>query len=297
MTTHHGRAASLVRPGAVVKQVLLGEVPLATGELVSECAITDLHSAYKTALSRYNELRPKTKHIRGMTMHSFYTMFKFAQLLGLVELVREEPMLYPPPSGFLYTVKKTDRVRAVKSMRRIFRLTSVGTEDERSWLDLTKAWKEQWSSPQKVAHFPTLAEALAPPVEKPKEVVEKKVAKPRKAKPVLEVPSPEAPIPSFKWTSTPSKRQYTLLLNHLVDLQKLDQTRLDVVKHISSMETRVGDWAVEVEYKRDTAKEAGKVTAALALTQESIFLSRLFEGIIDGDLARAIEAVRELALL
>ena len=113
MTTLRGRAASPVRPGAITKQVLLGEVPLLTGELVFEAAITDLHSAYKMALSRYNELRPKPKHIRGMTMHSFYTMFKFAQLLGLVELVRTESMQFPPPGGQLYSLEKTDRVRVV----------------------------------------------------------------------------------------------------------------------------------------------------------------------------------------
>jgi len=295
MALLRGRAASPVRPGAIVKQVLLGEAPLATGELVSEAAITDLHSAYKFALSRYNELRLKSKHIRGMTMHSFYTMFKFAQLLGLVEFVRTEPMQFPPPTGSLYTVQKTDRVRAVKSMRRIFKLSSVGAEDERSWLDLTKAWKEQWSSPQKVEHFPTLAEALAPPVVKEiKEVVEKvkvKAVKPKKIELV-----PEAPIPSFKWTATPSKRQYTLLLDHLVDLQKLDQTRPDVISHTSSMETRIGDWTVEIEDRRDTAKEGGRLEAADILTQEAVLLSKLFESIIDGDLGRATEAARELVL-
>jgi len=302
MTLLRGRAASTIRPGAIVKQVLLGEVPLETGELVSEAAITDLHSAYKFALSRYNELRLKSKHIRGMTMHSFYTMFKFAQLLGLVEFVRTEPMLSPPPSGSLYTVEKvekTGRVRAIISLRRIFKLTTKGTEDERSWLDLTRAWKEQWSAPEKVAHFPTLAEALAPPVVKEiKEVVEKakvakkeKVTRPRKVELV-----PEAPIPLFKWTATPSKRQYTLLLDHLVDLQKLDQTRPDVAQHISSMETRVGDWTVEIEDRRDIAKNEGKVAVVEKLTLEAVLLSRLFESIIDGDLERAVEAVRELAL-
>lgn len=300
MSTPRGRAASRIRPGAIVKQVLLGEAPLATGELVSEAAITDLHSAYKIALSRYNELRLKSKHIRGMTMHSFYTMFKFAQLLNLVELVRTEPMLYPPPGGSLYTVEKTDRVRAVKSMRKVFKLTAIGAEDERSWLDLTKAWKERWSAPEKAIHFPTLAEALAPPiVEKPKEVIEKKkkVAKPAKVKPVPEVTLPEIPIPSFKWTATPSKRQYTLLLAHLKALQKLDQTRPDVTAYITSMETRVGDWTVEIEYRRDRAKGAGKVAEANRLTAESILLSKLFEGIIDGDLASAAGATQELALL
>jgi len=188
-------------------------------------------------------------------------------------------------------------------MRRIFKLTAIGTEDERSWLDLTNAWKEQWSAPEKVAHFPTLAEALAPPlpvVEKPEEIVEKvekKAGRPKKAEPIPGVPLPEAPIPSFKWTTTPSRRQYTLLLDHLVDLQRLDQTRPDVIAHISSMETRVGDWTVEVEYRRDIAKEEGKLEEATRLTQESVLLSSLFESIIDEDLDRAVEAVRELVLL
>jgi len=301
MTTLRGRAASRIRPGAIVKQVLLGEVPLASDELVSEAAITDLHSAYKYALSHYNQLRVKSKHIRGMTMHSFYTMFKFAQLLGLVELVREEPMQFPPPGGPLYSLRKTDRVRAVKSMRRVFKLTAVGAEDERSWLDLTRAWKEQWQAPEKVAHFPTLAEALTPPiVEKPTEVVEEKAAKPRapsRERPSPAAPSPEAPVPSFKWTATPSKHQYNLLLGHLVDLQTLDRTRQDVISHIESMETRVGDWVVEMEYRRDVAKESGIAAAVEKIIPEVALLSKLFESILDGDITRAVEAVRELVLL
>lgn len=281
MTTPRGRAASPIRPGLITKQVLLGEIPLETGELVTEAAITDLHSAYKVILGKHNELRPRAKRIGGMSHSSFYTMFKFAQLLGLVELVRTEPMKFPPPHGSLYSIEKTDRVRAIIAVRRIFRLTGIGREDEKSWLDLTRAWKEQWPAPQKVAYVPPTE--VVPPPEKPK----------RPRKPPVEIP-PEAEIPEFKWVVTPSQKQYSLLLTHLLGLAQLDQTRADVITHIDNLATRIGDWAVVIDDSLEDAKMVGRERTITRLTREKELVNRVFEGLLDRDLGKSIVALNDL---
>ena len=187
MTILRGRAASPVRPGLVTKQVLLGVIPLATGELVEEASISDLHNAYKEQIRRENALRPRAKRLRGMTSYSFKTFFKFAQLLGLVELVREEPMQLPPPGGPLYSIRVTDKPRVVVSTRRIFKISPLGREDEKSWTNLAKAWTEGWTAPQK-------AEYIAP---LPREEVEPRVRE--------EVVTEVVPI---KWVPKPSDKQF-----------------------------------------------------------------------------------------
>ncbi len=281
MTTQRGRAASPIRPGLITKQVLLGEIPLETGEHATEVAITDIHSAYKGVLNRHNQLRPRAKRLKGMTLSSFYTMFKFAQLLRLVELVRTEPMKFPPPKGSLYTVEKIgEEVRAIVSMRKIFRLTGIGRDDEKSWLDLTRAWKEGWSAPQKVE--------FVPPTEVP--IPEEKLELRRR---VPEV-APDAAIPKFKWVVSPSQRQYGLLLNHLLVLEQLNQFRPDVIKHIDDLATRIGDWVIAIEDSLEDARTAENVHLIDRLTLEKSLLDQTFEGLMDRDLEKATTALRKL---
>ena len=170
-TMIRGRAASPIRPGYIVRDVLSGKIPLETGELISEAAITDLHRAYRNVVNRENARRPKARRLHGMTSFSFKTFFKFAQLLNLVELVREEPMELPPATGQLFSIRMIDeKPMAVASTRRVFKLTTVGAADERSWSDLRRAWQEQWPAPQKM-EIPV----EVPPVAKP--IVEKPVTK------------------------------------------------------------------------------------------------------------------------
>jgi hypothetical protein len=300
-----GRAASPIRPGLICKQVLQGILPLESGEQVSECAIVDLYGAYKTFLYSYNQLRPRAKPIHGMSHHSFYTMFKFAQLLNLVELVREEPMLFPPPHGSLYNPVRsleTNRIHTIKTVRRIFKLSAVGREDEKSWLDLTNAWKEQWPAPQKVEALPSLS-LIAAPEEKPAEgeklkVPAEKIKGKRGRKPGVAVKPveilPEAPIPEFKWVTKPSQKQYNRLLRHLRILTKLDQAREDVIKHIDDLTSRIGDWAVEMDDALEDAKAASNLKLVSRLTHEKTLINDVFEGLMDRDLDRAVTALNEL---
>lgn len=275
VTVRRGRAASPLRPGFLVKKVLLGEVPLETGELVHEAAITDLHSAYKALVRRENSLRPKARQLRGMTAQSFKTLFKFVQLLDLVELVREEPMLYPPPKGRLYSVRVEAGVaRVVTSTRRVFRLTDVGTEDELSWSDLRRAWQESWPAPQKLVEVPVEVPVRVPP-----------------KKPPVKVP---VAVPRFRWIARPSMRQFGLLLRYLEELQAIGISDPEVKEKVDVYSMKIGDWALEIDDLLDDAKAIQNVKAIETYGFWKEHIGVVAEGLADRDIPRAIEALKEL---
>lgn len=271
MVAPRGRAAQPIRPGLTIKSVLLGQLPLRTGELVSEAAITDIHSAYKNLTKQENALRPKAKRLRGMTYRSFITLFKFAQLLGLVELVREEPMQYPPPGGDLLSVRKPDGIHVAISVRRVFKLSALGAEDERSWTNLNRAWREGWPAPQKVE---------VPPVPIPVPV------KPPVKPPVV--------FAVFKWVATPSPRQYRLLLAHLERLDSIGIDNPDVASEIDRLASLIGDWIIAIE---DDLEEAKSIQYTEAIHRYEHILGSLTvvsEALGDNDLTKAADALREL---
>ena len=276
MTTLRGRGATPVRPGLVTKGVLLGLIPLATGELVTEAAITDLHSSYKELIKRENTLRPKARRLRGMTYRSFLTLFKFAQLLNLVELVREEPMLYPPPGGPLFSVRKPDgEPRVVISGRRIFRLTAVGTEDERSWSNLCRAWIEKWPAPEKLEYAPSYVPPEKPPV----------------VKPPVEVPEVFTP---YKWMPTPSTARFKTLLEHLETMEAIGAGEPEIAAEIDRLSMLVSDWVMEIGDALDDARAINNTRAIRRLEPQFKSITALTETLMDGDLRRAIASLREL---
>lgn len=269
-----GRGATPVRPGNVVKGVLLGEIPLATGELATEAAISDLHAAYKELIRRENALRPKEKRLRGMTAFSFKTLFKFSQLLGLVELVREEPMLYPPPGGPLYSIRKPDGVHVVVSARRIFKLTDIGKEDERSWTNLCRAWREGWPAPAKVEYAPP----YVPPPKPPKP-------------PVVVPPVVFAP---YKWVTRPSVSQFRSLLAHLEGMKVTGIDDPRIASEMDRLAMLMGDWVVEIEDSLGDARAIRHVKAIKRLEEWRGRITATDEALMDRDLTRAIRNLGEL---
>jgi len=274
MVTPRGRRETPIRPGLVTKGVLLGQIPLATGELVTEAAITDLHSSYKELIKRENTLRPKARRLRGMTYRSFLTLFKFAQLLNLVELVREEPMLFPPPGGPLYSVRKPDGAEAVISNRRIFKLTAVGKEDERSWTNLCRAWIDKWPAPEKIEYVPPYAPPPKPPVAPPVKV-------------------PEVFIP-YKWIPTPSVPRFRTLLAHLETMEAIGAAEPEIAAEIDRLSMLVSDWVMEIGDALDDARAINNVRAIRRLEPQFKSITALTEALMDGDLRRAITSLREL---
>lgn len=308
MTTLRGRAASAIRPGLIVKRILMGELPLDTGELVSEAAIVDLFNAYKRQLREYNQVREKAKHITGMHYRSFYTMFRFAQLLKLVEFVREEEADWKRKAA---TTAATSLIRLEKSAetghigrrisnRRVFRLSEVGKEDVKSWLDLTRAWKEQWPAPQMV-EIPVIpivpvaveevpaevaVEAVPPP-----EVIPPKPKKGRKprAEKVLGVA-----VPTLKLQPEPSKEQYSALLEHLRKLSTIGIDDKGVQREIDKLTARVGDWVVAVIEALEDATSIGYASKVIELRHLRNILTEVDEKLMDRDIPEAIEQLKKL---
>lgn len=271
-----GRAATPVRPGFAVKSVLLGETPLATGEYVHEAAITDLHSAYKELIRQENEARPKARRLRGMTAQSFKTLFKFAQLLDLVELVREEPMKFPPASGNLYSIRKTDgEPRTVISTRRIFKITPVGAEDEKSWTNLSKAWTEGWSAPQKAEYMPPPFVTRAP----------------REKPPVEEVVVEFTP---YVWNPTPSDAEFVRLSRHLQILDSLGLDSLGVTGEVATLSSKTSTWIMEIDEALDEVKSIQYTAGITRYTRWMEHVVAAKEALLDQDLPRAMSALREL---
>ena len=274
--TLRGRAATPVRPGLVTKSVLLGETPLSTGELVTEAAITDLHSAYKELIRRENEVRPKAKRLRGMTAQSFKTLFKFAQLLNLVELVREEPMNFPPPGGPLYSVRKIDdEPRAVISARRIFKITPVGAEDEKSWTNLAKAWIEGWEAPQKAEYIP-------PPYV------------PRARKPPEAPPEVLVTFTPYKWAAKPTASGFAELAEHLRVLDDLGLDSPGVADEVARLSTRISTWIMEIDETLDEVKSIHYTTGIARYTRWLERTTAVKEALLDQSLPKAIESLEEL---
>ena len=279
MVTLRGRAATPVRPGLVTKAVLLGQTPLATGELVSEASITDLHNAYKELVKRENMLRPRIKRLKPMTMQSFKTLFKFAQLLGLVELVREDPMEFPPPTGHLYSIRKpNDEVIAVISTRRIFKITPLGTEDERSWTNLCRAWIDKWPAPAKAEYLPPVYVPRERPPKPPKE----------------EPPELVLEFTPYELAAEPSTAQFSALAAHLRTLNALGLESPGVVEEVARLTHGASGWVVVTDEGLDDARAIRHYTAMHEL---EIWLSRITivrEALLDQDLPRAIESLDEL---
>ncbi len=280
-TLLRGRGASPIRPGFIVRDVLSGKIPLETGELISEAAITDLHRAYRNVVSRENAIRPKARRLHGMTSFSFKTFFKFAQLLHLVELVREEPMLLPPATGQLFSIRIIEgKPKAVASTRRVFRLTTIGAAEERSWSDLRRAWQEQWPAPQKL-EIPV----GVPPVEKPA------VKKPPVKEPTVTKP---ARFPTLRWVSAPSPRQFGFLLNHLEKLNVYGPMDERVIVEMDSLSMKIGDWELSIGDSLDDARAKNNKPAIEKYEEWQKHIADVREGLIDRDLEKASRSLREL---
>lgn len=118
-----GRASSSIRPGIMIREVLMRERPIYGGAYVSEASTADLYRTYIELLNQENKLRDKRHKLKGPTLHSFDTHFRFAEYLGLVE--------------------KAGYMQEKGGMKRTtYRITQEGIADDKSWDNLCGAWKE-----------------------------------------------------------------------------------------------------------------------------------------------------------
>lgn len=289
-TLLRGRAASPIRPGLIVKKVLAGELPLDTGEIVSEAAITDLFKAYKAELEKVNALRPKNKRIKGMVYSSFYTMFRFAQLKGLVKLTRTEEADYYRKTKIttqttLLRVEKGVRgaSKVVVSNRRIFKLTEIGIADEVCWADLTKSWKENIEPGQKLEYT-----APEPKIEKVKERV-------KKIKEAIHAPAPEIQqFTPYVWKAAMTTKNLNSLIEHLQILEALGLSSPGVSKEASILSSRLGDWAIDAEDKLDDAKSISNKAGIERYTKIMNTINKASEVLEDGNITGTIALLKEI---
>jgi len=276
LQTLKGRANTPVRPGFVIKNILLGQQAIfPTGELAMEASIVDLHRTYKELIKRENQSRPIIRQLRGMTYRSFATLFKFAQLKGLVELIREEEMEKPPPGGPLLSIRRIGgEFRVVESKIRVFRLTDAGRQDERSWANLCKSWIEGWSVPQALDYII-----------------------PTKPIPVVTPPTVEKPAWSpFKKTEYYSIRSASVLLKHLRILNVVGINTPGVRDELERIVAMLADWEVNLDLKIE--KEEGKKTpddeALERFNEQRTAISAVGTHLEEGELEEAIEEMGEL---
>lgn len=280
MATLRGRAAQPLRPGFIVKAVLSGDIPLTSGEIVRQASITDVHQVYKYLTRQENITRPREKRLKGMSYLSFITMFRFARYMGLVEKVREEAMLFPPPGDPLLSIRKPDDVpEVVESKRVVYQLTKAGVEDEVAWSNLRKAWAEGWPVPQKAKEYaPTPPPTYVEPA-KPEVPVEKvKVAK-------LKRP---------KLAETPSVTQFRKLLSYLKSIQASGLGAKEIAKELYDVSGATSDWAVAIEDAMEAARRTGQKARLETLAKWNRYISEMAEGFLDDDLPRIIAALEEV---
>ncbi len=291
-----GRAAQKIRPGFLIKNVLMGKIPLSTGEYVNEAAITDIFNVYRDAVKRENSLRPQNKQIRGCTYASFLKIFKFAQLLGLVEFIREEPMRYPPKGGKLYRVKmrKTPNGKqfsAVVSNRKIFKLSAVGAADEKSWSNLCLAWRESWPAPQKL-------EGPIPPSPEEFMGTEPVEPKPKKTRRTKKATAPtgitmERPV----LAGDISANNIRNLLAYLEHLKGIGAQNPDVASELTIMVTAIDRWVGIADDNRDDARALGNMALSIRWMKIRDVLRMIAEAIEEQNLDGAISLVDELSQL
>jgi len=273
-----GRAAQPLRPGFIAKAVLSGDIPLATGESVKEAAITDIHSVYRYLTKQENLIRPRDRRLRGMTYRSFLTLFRFAYLLGLVERVREEPMLFPPPGEPLLSIRKPNGAHIVEAKRIIYRLTLVGREDEVAWSNLCRAWIEHWPVPQK-AIIEEVPPTVVPPIKPP-------------AVEVPVVPPVELKMPRL--AETPSVTQFRKLLVYLRAVRDAGISGMALTSRLDAVSGRAGDWDMWTGDALEDAKEAGDKAKIAKFTLWGKHIKEAVEGFLDEDSPKIIGALEKL---
>jgi hypothetical protein len=119
----HGRAMGWPRPGWVMKEVLTKDREIYTGAYVSWASVFDIYKTYIELINNENKLRDRYHKLKGPTLHSFDTHFRFAEYLGLVE-----------KAGYEQTKSGMKRTA--------YKITQRGIDDDTSWDNLCGAWKE-----------------------------------------------------------------------------------------------------------------------------------------------------------
>jgi len=314
-----GRALNPIRPGEVIKQVLSGTLPLIvyegddyTEKIVNEACIVDLHNTYKVMISRENQSRSRNKQLRVMTYNSFCHLFKFARYLNLVELVREEDMMFPPPNGDLYQLYKVldkrrskPTIKASISKRRIFKITQKGIDDERGWSNLCQAYKEGWALPIKFNYVdvykPKITD-ISDAVEIDEEDEEDEdIEKSRKAGRTRETKEEKELKPNVKLPKKPSYAGYKKMFDYIEEMQSTYKSSMISEEYFKSqlgkLAITAGDWEVFKIESKITAEESGDTTKAHKEKAEETLLHQLYIEGVAGSVSNMLSTLDELMVM
>lgn len=110
-----GGAAKPIRTGRFIRDYL---------RRYGEAFIADIHGALKSEIGIYNMRRPRREWLRSPTYESFVKYFGHVRRLGLVEFVRDEPLVWGHPQ--MVSIRPPDEV--VASTRRVYRLSDLGAD-------------------------------------------------------------------------------------------------------------------------------------------------------------------------
>ena len=125
------------RPGWTIKKALSKELPLHNGTYTGKASILDLYKTYEQLIKQENALRYKQYgthrySLKGMTLSSFKSLFKFAKYLGLVK----------PVSVYGSSGKRIMKI----GVYGLYELTDKGRADNSSWDDLCGVWRNRKAS-------------------------------------------------------------------------------------------------------------------------------------------------------
>ena len=291
-TSHPRGKAALprhLRPGYVIKDTLSGTIPLIhrspdnpeviEESIVYEAAIQELSFSYKQIVKRENQTRPRARRLRGMTYSSFVKIFKFAQLLGLVELVREEPMIYSP--GQLLSIRNHARRAVVDSVRRVFKLTEDGAAEDAAWRDLRRAWSEGWPIPTALTEVELpVVEEWVPPTAAP--TVEE-------APPPTEVP----PVPISIGTKL-GRRSMRRVAGYLDYIHSMPRSP-ELASALDTIVNRIGDWEIDLEDTIEHARARGDNRAVSGAQARIAELVEVREALEQGNITGASELLTKAA--
>jgi hypothetical protein len=190
----------------------------------------------------------------------------------------------------------------------VFRLSEVGRQDVKSWLNLTAAWKEQWPAPQ-IVEIPVIEERVVPVLEVVEEVVEEIPTLPT---PTVEVPATKAKrgrppgakaapkeerieVPRPHFSDHYSKEQIPLLIAHIEELQQIGVDKAPVLREVKRLaEDILGEWIGYLIEDYDETRSFGLASKALELRRLNIVLTAADEGLLDIDMSKALENLRRL---
>ena len=140
--THTYTHCNDIRPGRVIRDILIGAIPLIPGAFVQEASVAELFLAYKRLLYIENSYRFEGFEQKGMTCRSFRNYMRHAHGLKLIEYVKTVTQDEPLYAELAKYVETKDGFEYGNAMRKVFKITQKG-QTSSDWDGLCGAYREK----------------------------------------------------------------------------------------------------------------------------------------------------------